>query len=631
MSFLGFASYYRQHLKYFAILAKSLYGICDQQTVFETIQEIIEVYEEIKEALTEAPLLLMPDGNIPFKLYIEAFGDELGEALHHIQIIYDKHTEGPFCYISRQIKPTEARYCASQMECLCLVWALEKLHYNLDGSDFKVITDCNAMKSILNMKTPNRHMLRWQIGIQECRGKMTIVHKEGNIHKNADGLSRWELANTPDNPAYVPLEAEPQILIEGINRTDIGSEFFEEVRESYKQDKNCHILTSWLDKDCKDTSLVKALDEFWKNSSSDGRFHFIYSRHLSEDRTLEKVKSCAWWPSWRKETIEYCHTCDRCQKANRIARKRFGLMIHIQELKSPWEVAHMDWVTAFPPSDDKSYNACLTIVDRYRKTPIFLPCHKDDTPMDTALLLWSRVISHTGIFKNIISDRDSKLKSALWTNIHRLFGTKLSFSIAYYPQTDGLAERMIQTLEDMIMRFCAYGLEFKDSDGFTHDWCTLIPALELAYKTSVHSATRQTPAMLEKGWYPRLPTDTLRKDLIDTHLTASNFNTMLYKVKHHSKQSMDEAFDFSKQKWDKSHKVPDFKVGDLVLVSTLKFNNIKGPKKLKDSYLGPFIIVSLHGNNEAQVELSGELENKHPTFPVRWINLINQLIKNCYL
>ncbi|MBW0556545.1 hypothetical protein O181_096260 [Austropuccinia psidii MF-1] len=83
---------------------------------------------------------------------------------------------------------------------------------------------------------------------------MTIVHKAGNIHTNADVLSRWALANTPDNPAYVPLEAEPHIPIEEINITDIGTEFFEEVRESYKQGKNCHISTSLLHKDCKDTS-----------------------------------------------------------------------------------------------------------------------------------------------------------------------------------------------------------------------------------------------------------------------------------------------------------------------------------------------------------------------------------------
>ncbi|MBW0478907.1 hypothetical protein O181_018622 [Austropuccinia psidii MF-1] len=183
----------------------------------------------------------------------------------------------------------------------------------------------------------------------------------------------------------------------------------------------------------------------------------------------------------------------------------------------------MEWVTELPPSGDKSYNACLVILDSYSKTPILLPCHKNDTARDTALLLLSRVISHTGLFKNIISDRDPKFTSALRTNLHRLFGTKLSFSTAYHPQTDGLAERMIQNLEDMIRRFCAYGLEFKYSDGFTHDWCTLIPALKLAYKTSVHSSTGKTPAMLERGWNSRLPADTLRKDLIEINPTASSF------------------------------------------------------------------------------------------------------------
>ncbi|MBW0565861.1 hypothetical protein O181_105576 [Austropuccinia psidii MF-1] len=126
--------------------------------------------------------------------------------------------------------------------------------------------------------------------------------------------------------------------------------------------------------------------------------------------------------------------------------------------------------------------------------------------------------------------------------------------------------------------------------------------------------------MLEKGWNPRLPEDTLRKDFIDIHPTASSFKVMLFRVKHHAKKSMNDSFEYAKQKWDKTHKVPEFKVGDLVLVSTLNFNNIKGPQKLKDSYVGPFLIVSLHGTNAVQVELNGELENKHPTFPVSLIN-----------
>ncbi|MBW0494679.1 hypothetical protein O181_034394 [Austropuccinia psidii MF-1] len=209
-------------------------------------------------------------------------------------------------------------------------------------------------------------MLRWQIAIQEYRGNMTILHKAGNIHKNADGLSRWELHNTHENPACFPKGSEPQIPIEGINITDVGKEFFEEARESHKQDKNCNILTALLYKYYKDAALANSLDDIWKTSYDIGRFH-----------------------------------------------------------------------------------------------------------------------------------------------------------------------------------------------------------------------------------------------LLD--------------VRNHANRSRNDACEDAKQKWDKSHKNPEFNVGDLILVSTLSFENIKGQKKLKDSFSGPFIIKALHGTNAVQVEISGELENKHPTFPVSLI------------
>ncbi|MBW0493234.1 hypothetical protein O181_032949 [Austropuccinia psidii MF-1] len=242
------------------------------------------------------------------------------------------------------------------MEFLSLVWAIEKLHYYIDGSVFK-----------------------------EYRGNNTIVNKAGNIHNNAYGLRRWVLPNTPENPAYIPTSEEPQIPIEGINITDLGAEFFEEVREIYKQDKNGHILTYLLAKDCKDAVLANSLDDIWKKSYDNGGFHLfdgiishgskhtcgmvlcsrmlintillefhdkIYSGHVSEEITMERIKTCAWLPSWRKDVIEYFHNCDRCQKANKSIGKRSGLIIHIQEPGTPWEVVHMDWVTALQPGGD---------------------------------------------------------------------------------------------------------------------------------------------------------------------------------------------------------------------------------------------------------------------------------------
>ncbi|MBW0516972.1 hypothetical protein O181_056687 [Austropuccinia psidii MF-1] len=123
----------------------------------------------------------------------------------------------------------------------------------------------------------------------------------------------------------------------------------------------------------------------------------------------------------------------------------------------------MDRVMALPPRGNRSFDACLVLVDRYRKTPKFLPFHK----ADTAIMIYDSVISNTGLLPNIMSARAPKCTSALWTN-----------------------------LQQIIRIFCADGLEFKDSDYFTHDWCTLILALELAYKTSLHPSAGETPEML---------------------------------------------------------------------------------------------------------------------------------------
>ncbi|MBW0548969.1 hypothetical protein O181_088684 [Austropuccinia psidii MF-1] len=117
-SFLGFSGYYRQHIKDFAPREIPLYELCDKDKVFEMTIDRAKAFESLRQALTTAPPLLMPDFKLAFKLYIDASGDGLGAALHQVQIKNNKPVEVPICFISRKIKLTEARYGASQMECL---------------------------------------------------------------------------------------------------------------------------------------------------------------------------------------------------------------------------------------------------------------------------------------------------------------------------------------------------------------------------------------------------------------------------------------------------------------------------------------------------------------------------------
>ncbi|MBW0486665.1 hypothetical protein O181_026380 [Austropuccinia psidii MF-1] len=171
--------------------------------------------------------------------------------------------------------------------------------------------------------------------------------------------------------------------------------------------------------------------------------------------------------------------------------------------------------------------------------------------------------------------------------------TKLAFSTDYHPKTDGLAERMIQTMKDIFRRFCAYGMEYEDHEGY--------------------------PSTSKKGWNPLLPVDHLKKNLLTIHHTAKEFHDMGKKACDTASKCIAEEKEYNKKRWDKSHIKPDFKEGDQVLVSTLNFNNLKGPKKIRDSFVGPFTIIKLIGKNAVEVKLTETFSRKHSVFPVSLI------------
>ncbi|MBW0488133.1 hypothetical protein O181_027848 [Austropuccinia psidii MF-1] len=110
-----------------------------------------------------------------------------------------------------------------------------------------------------------------------------------------------------------------------------------------------------------------------------------YIGHMSKDRTKEMVASTSWWPKWEQELSEYISTCERCQKENR-KHGKYGLLQHIEEPKHPWETINMDRVIGLVPGGRENFNSCLIIVDRFRKSVKCIPCHKEDTEMDTGLL-----------------------------------------------------------------------------------------------------------------------------------------------------------------------------------------------------------------------------------------------------
>ncbi|MBW0575898.1 hypothetical protein O181_115613 [Austropuccinia psidii MF-1] len=310
--FLGFASSYEIHIKGFAHITSSLYRLCSKDVVFEIAKERRDAYEKIKYELTNSPVLILQDFELTFKLYIDAACSQgLGAALHQRQIVDGEPGEGVICYISRQLKDSEGSYGATQTECPCLVWALEKIHYYLEGAVFEFYTDFTALKYFLNINTTNRHMLRWKIAIQEYRGNMNIIYKEGKRHTNSDVLSRWPWDNVKSNPAYdrevsakTPIhfmeidrnrnfsfsEGAPEsgtldsgktdlewteTPILGISSSELHNQSFSEVLKSYAKHQQCSILLKLLQRKYRSPELEFQLEEPWLRAYKDNKFFLI--------------------------------------------------------------------------------------------------------------------------------------------------------------------------------------------------------------------------------------------------------------------------------------------------------------------------------------------------------------------
>ncbi|MBW0466769.1 hypothetical protein O181_006484 [Austropuccinia psidii MF-1] len=428
-------------------------------------------------------------------------------------------------------------------------------------------------------------------------------------------FSEWEPGSGIRDSGNTDSEGTKTHIL-GISSSELHNEFFSAVLKSYAIHKQCGILLQLLQQKYRSPELESQLEEPWLRAYKDTKFFLVdgllyhrkkhtsalkmvdrdhislilqechdcpYMGHMSEDSTNERVASTAWWSKWEQELSKDINTCERCQKANRKHGKKYGLLQHIEEPKHPWETINMGWVTGLVPGGKEKYNACLIIVDRFSNSMRCLPFHKEDTAMDSALLFWNKIISTCGVPKIIISDRDPKFTSEIWTNLYDMLGTKLAFSTAYHPQKDGLAERMIQTMEDILRRFCAYGMEYKDHEGYTHDWVILLPAVQLAYNTSQHSTTGKTPAVVEKRWKSLLRVDHLKKNLLTIHPTAKDFHDIWKRACDTASKCIAEAKEYNKQRWDKTHMEPDFKEGD---------------------------------QNAVEVKLTEEFSRKQPVFPV---------------
>nr|GFC80508.1 DNA/RNA polymerases superfamily protein [Tanacetum cinerariifolium] len=160
-----------------------------------------------------------------------------------------------------------------------------------------------------------------------------------------------------------------------------------------------------------------------------------------------------------------------------------------------WDEISIDFVTGLPTTQ-KRHDAIWVVVDRLTKSSHFLPIRKNYSISKLVEIFRQEIIRLHGTPTSIVSDRDSRFTSRFWKGLQKAWGTRLKFSTAFHPQTDGQSEKTIQTLEDML-RACA--LEW------TGNWDEYLCLVEFAYNNSWHASIKVAPFELLYGRKCRVP------------------------------------------------------------------------------------------------------------------------------
>ena len=193
-----------------------------------------------------------------------------------------------------------------------------------------------------------------------------------------------------------------------------------------------------------------------------------------------------------EDYVKGCATCQSTKPHTNIPKAPLN-PITITPDAMPFDVINIDFITKLPPSD--GFDSIMTIVDHdCTKAAIFIPCKEQMDALGTAELYARHVFPHYGLPKRIISDRDVRFTSTFTKELCTILGIKQNLSSAYHPQTDGLAERTNQWVEQYLRIF---------SNELQNDWAKHLPMAQFVHNSWPYEVTKRSPFELLIGANPR--------------------------------------------------------------------------------------------------------------------------------
>jgi len=515
VSFLGFCGYYRKFIRNYADLVEPLESICSKKTNKSCIvwtERTLNCFQKLKDSLTTAPVLGFPIKNGKFVLDTDASDTACGAVLSQIQ----NGQEKVLAYASHKFTNAERKYCTTRKELLAVhKYVLQFKHY-LWGQPFVVRTDHKSLIWFLNWRNPNTSQYcRWRTDLEPFQ--MTVEHRSGKSHTNADFLSRMNCEQCEIQHACPKPKTNVKIYTNNIEQRNVRKISLQQkynfdqsidstlqlILQLMKEKKINEVYPKELNECCEDGSILW----YFRNRlrirgdalffvTNENQYLFIPPKqkrkeiilelhkqlsHVGFEKLYERLKKFYFWPKMKFDAKSVTSSCKNCAftKLN-----DFGATPLQPTLVSfPFQRIGIDIAGPLPTSNE-GYRYILGVVDYFSKYPMLIPLRSIDSKT-IAKCLFEKWICLFGCPYQIHSDGGPNISGNLIKQVCDKLGIVKTTSTPYHPKSNGLIERIFRIAKEAL-RAVLY-------NSSKNQWPDKLPAIEMTIRSVKQSTTLFTP------------------------------------------------------------------------------------------------------------------------------------------
>lgn len=596
--FLGLAGYFRRYIEGYATKTASISSLLKKGTPFRWGPEQESARQHIINQLTTEPILAIFDPLLATELHTDASSAGYGAILMQV------HSNGikrVVAYFSKVTAGSESKYHSYELETLAVVRALQHFRPYLIGVNFKIITDCNALKATERKKDLLPRVARWWLYLQDFN--FTIEYRKGAMMTHADYLSR--------NPPAVRVNH----IEKPLNWAQLAQAADDETRELLQKLSEGQLDTRRYE--CRNNLLYYRYTPVGGDSKllcyiPKGHrlsllrvFHDEHG-HLGADKTLDLIRKHFWFPGLRQFVVKYVSHCITCLAKKRVPRAPKQPITSWTKPNIPFNTIHVDVLGPLPES--KGHKFVFLLVDSFTKFCLLYPMYHQDTNELKRVI--DNAISLFGVPKLIVCDRGRMFEASSFTNWISDLGCEIHYITPEMHHSNGQAERYVRTVLNLIR---------VDSNIKDKCWSDSLGKIQLVLNITKQKTTQSSALNMLIGIEATTPV--IRNLVRDVAIDSSPSNREAWRELCRGRASNlleknQEQQDSRVNRDRQPAKV--FAVGDLVFV--IKYSQSTG--KLDPGMRGPYRVTKVLPSDRYELKLlsgaRGKTTQAATQFMVPW-------------